>query len=60
MSSVASLNGFRGYTYQYQVFYFFLVKMDYDREIKNNYTESDSCENKVSKYIVNFMHMFHR
>lgn len=33
MSSLASINAFRGYTYQYQVFCLFLIKMDYDRNI---------------------------
>lgn len=33
MSSIASKNAFRGYTFQYQVFTLFLTKMDYDRKI---------------------------
>lgn len=33
MSSLASKNAFRGYTYQYQVFSLFLIKMDYNRNI---------------------------
>ena len=33
MSSIASRNAFRGYTFQYQVFTLFLIKMDYARKI---------------------------
>lgn len=33
MSSMASKNAFRGYSFQYQVFTLLLIKMDYDRKI---------------------------
>lgn len=33
MSSLASKNAFRGYSFQFQVFLLFLIKMDYDRDI---------------------------
>ena len=33
MSSIASINAFRGYSFQQYVFTLFLIKMDYERKI---------------------------
>lgn len=44
MGSLATKNAFNGYTFQYQIFFLFLVKMDYDRKISEIKAETFTDE----------------